>query len=101
MTVFKSSRGIACSPAFASASRVLTSGGTDVSDSGMTSPSRSGGASPLLGDSATYCSPIADWLCTSARRSDGTSIPDLSERTASTPVLVSRTESTRPTSVPR
>ena len=53
--------------------------GTLVSARGMTSPSFSGGAVALRGSSRTYCSPIADWLCTSASRSDGMSMPDLSD----------------------
>ena len=77
------------------------SGGTLVSASGITSPSFSGGEVALRGSNRTYCSPIADWLCTSASRSDGMSMPDFSDSTASTPVSVRCTDSTRPTSTPR
>ena len=76
------------------------SGGTVVFSSVMTSPFFSGGES-LRGSSATYCSPIADVLCTCASRSDGMSMPDFSDSTASTPVSVRFTAVTRPTSVPR
>ncbi|COW97721.1 Uncharacterised protein [Mycobacterium tuberculosis] len=41
------------------------------------------------------------WLCTSALRSDGISMPDFRASTACTPVSVSRTAATRPTSKPR
>lgn len=77
------------------------SGGTEVSASAMTSPSFSGGEVASRGNNSTYDSPIAVWLCTSALRSDGMSMPDFKERTASTPPSVSRTDSTRPTSKPR
>ncbi len=77
------------------------SGGTLVSASGITSPFFSGGEVALRGSNRTYCSPIADWLCTSASRSDGMLIPDFRDSTASTPVSVSFTDSTRPTSTPR
>ena len=77
------------------------SGGTEVLANGMMSPSFSGGEVALRGNNSTYDSPIAVWLCTSALRSDGISMPDFSDNTAWTPVSVSRTDSTRPTSKPR
>ena len=68
-------------------SSVLTSGGTEVRSCGMTSPSFRAGPSPLRGSSATYCSPTADWLCTSASRSEGILMSEFSDSTAATPVI--------------
>ena len=70
-------------------------GGTEVSSMPMTSPSFSGAAEPSRGNSATYCSPSADWLCTCAVRFEGMSIPDCSDSTAATPPFSLR--STDPT----
>ncbi|VAZ65794.1 hypothetical protein LAUMK40_01924 [Mycobacterium kansasii] len=87
-------------PRFTVSSNVSRSGGTETRSAGMTSPSLSGGDS-RRGSNVTYCSPTADWLCTWASTSEGMSTPELSESTAATPVSVSRTLSTLPTSVPR
>ena len=70
------------------------SGGTVVRDTGMTSPSFSGGATSLRGSNARYCSPTADWLCTSASRFDGILTSDRSDSTASTPESVRCTDLT-------
>ena len=77
------------------------SGGTDARRTGITSPSASAGPPPLSGMSATYCSPIADVLCTSAPRSAGMGTSERSDSSALTPASVSRTALTRPTLVPR
>ena len=102
MTVFTLSRGIALMPSLAASSSALIGGGVVVRSTGITSPFFNGGASSLRGTNATYCSPIAEVLWTSAVRSDGMSIPLRRESTASTsPLSFSRTALTRPTSVPR
>ena len=54
-----------------------------------------------LRDESTNCSPTAVWLCTSAFRSAGMSIPDSNDIASATPESVRWTSSTRPTSVPR
>src|ERR1700691_1531974 len=77
ITVFRFSCGIACRPVVAAASKALMSGGTELSASAITSPSFSGGEAALWGSNSTYVSPIADWLCTSALKSDGIGLPDV------------------------
>ena len=86
MTVLRLSRGIACRPDFTASSTELISVGIEVSFIAITSPFFNGGESPFRGSNSTYCSPIADWLCTSAVRSRGMSMPDLSDSCTKTPV---------------
>ncbi len=79
--------------------------GTSTRPAVMTSPSRSvrdwWSPVPGRGVSSMYCSPIAERLCTDAWTSKGTSIPDRIASTARTPVAVTSTDLTWPTSVPR
>lgn len=84
----RSSRGIACSPLFVASKSVLMFGGTVVRSLGMISPLRSISPSAERGKRSTYCSPIADTLCTSASTSDGILMSESSYITASTPVSV-------------
>ena len=78
-----------------------TACGTDVSERGITDPfSRYGGES-VRGNSSMYCSPTADMLRTSARRSAGIFADPTSDIVASTPSSVRVTDCTLPTWVPR
>ena len=103
MTVLRLSAGMARSPRLVASNSSLMSGGTVVRFSGMTSPWRSGATlpPPRVGNSATYCSPTADTLWTCACTLDGMSMPEFIASVADTPVSVSCTLFTRPTSVPR
>ena len=67
------------------------SGGTEVSATGMTSPFFNGGESRCAATARRTAHRSPRWLCTSAFRSDGMSMPEFSDSTASTPVSVSRT----------
>lgn len=102
MTVRRLSAGMALKPRLVSSRMVLMSTGTPVRSISMTSPSRN--ATPRAsasGVSSTYCSPIADRLCTRAVTSAGIDTSEFSDKSASIPVSVIRTSTTRPTPSPR
>ena len=59
------------------------------------------GSFPAGGTRSTYCSPIAETLLTVAVTLSGTGVFEFNRMSATTPVLVSPTDSTRPMVTPR